>query len=39
VRDAGRDAKELRPRYPDLQLLWDIGRLDAEADRIVEKYY
>ncbi len=38
VRDAVRYAKELRPRYTVLQLLWDIGRLDAEADRIVEKY-
>ena len=38
VHDAVRYAKELRPRYTVLQLLWDIGRLDAEADRIVEKY-
>ena len=38
VHDAVRYAKELRDRYTILQLLWDIGRLDEEADRIVKKY-
>ena len=38
VHDSIRYGKELRDRYTILQLMWDIGRLDEEADRLVEKY-
>lgn len=38
VRDSIRYGKELRDRYTVLQLMWDIGKLDEEADRLVEKY-
>jgi len=30
--------KELRDRYTILQLMWDIGTLDAAAKKLVEKY-
>ncbi len=38
VRDSIRFGKELRDRYTILQLMWDIGALDASAERLVEKY-
>lgn len=33
-----RYGKELRDRYTILQLMWDIGELDAAANTLVEKY-
>lgn len=38
VSDSIRYGKELRDRYTILQLMWDIGKLDEEADLLVEKY-
>lgn len=38
VYDSIRYGKELRDRYTILQFMWDIGRLEEEADRLVEKY-
>lgn len=38
VFDSIRYGKELRDRYTILQLMWDIGKLDEEADLLVEKY-
>lgn len=38
VYDSIRYGKELRDRYTILQLMWDIGRLEEEADRLVAKY-
>lgn len=39
VYDSIRYGKELRDRYTILQLMWDIGKLDEAADKLVEKYY
>lgn len=38
VYDSIRYGKELRDRYTILQMMWDIGELDAAADRLVAKY-
>lgn len=38
VYDSIRYGKELRDRYTILQLMWDIGELDAAANTLVEKY-
>lgn len=38
VYDSIRYGKELRDRYTILQLMWDIGKLDEAADKLVEKY-
>ncbi len=38
VSDSIRYGKELRDRYTILQLMWDIGKLDEEAELLVEKY-
>lgn len=38
VYDSIRYGKELRDRYTILQLMWDIDRLEEEAQRLVEKY-
>lgn len=38
VYDSIRYGKELRDRYTILQLMWDIGELDAAANILVEKY-
>lgn len=38
VLDSIRYGKELRDRYTILQLMWDIGKLDEEANLLVEKY-
>ena len=38
VLDSIRYGKELRDRYTILQLMWDIDKLDEEADFLVEKY-
>lgn len=38
VYDSIRYGKELRDRYTILQLMWDIGKLDGEADLLVKKY-
>lgn len=32
-------AKEIRDRYTVLQLLWDLGELEAFADSIINEYY
>ena len=32
-------AKEIRDRYTALQLLWDLGELEAFADSIINEYY
>lgn len=38
VYDSIRYGKELRDRYTILQLMWDIGRLDENAEKLVDKY-
>lgn len=38
VYDSIRYGKELRDRYTVLQLMWDIGKLEEAAQKIVEKY-
>lgn len=38
VYDSIRYGKELRDRYTILQLMWDIGKLDELADKLVGKY-
>lgn len=38
VYDSIRYGKELRDRYTILQLMWDIGKLEEEAEILVEKY-
>ncbi|MDE6845551.1 MAG: sn-glycerol-1-phosphate dehydrogenase [Lachnospiraceae bacterium] len=38
VYDSIRYGKELRDRYTILQLMWDIGRLDENAGKLVDKY-
>jgi len=38
VYDSIRYGKELRDRYTILQLMWDIGKLDEAAEKLVEKY-
>ena len=38
VYDSIRYGKELRDRYTILQLMWDIGKLDEEAAKLVGKY-
>ena len=38
VYDSIRYGKELRDRYTILQFMWDIGKLEEEADLLVEKY-
>ena len=38
VYDSIRYGKELRDRYTILQFMWDIGKLNEEAERLVGKY-
>ena len=38
VYDSIRYGKELRDRYTILQLMWDIGKLDEAAEKLVQKY-
>ncbi len=38
VYDSIRYGKELRDRYTILQLMWDIGKLDEAAEKLVTKY-
>lgn len=38
VYDSIRYGKELRDRYTILQLMWDIGKLDEAAEKLVKKY-
>lgn len=38
VYDSIRYGKELRDRYTILQLMWDLGKLDEAAERLVDKY-
>lgn len=38
VHDSIRYGKELRDRYTILQLMWDIGKLDEAAEKLVGKY-
>lgn len=38
VYDSIRYGKELRDRYTILQFMWDIGRLDENAGKLVDKY-
>lgn len=38
VYDSIRYGKELRDRYTILQLMWDIGKLEEEAEKLVKKY-
>ena len=38
VYDSIRYGKELRDRYTILQFMWDIGKLEEEADLLVKKY-
>ena len=39
VYDSIRYAKELRPRYTVLQLLWDLGLLDSFAVRLSKQLF
>ena len=38
VYDSIRYGKELRDRYTILQFIWDLGKLDEAAEKLVEKY-
>lgn len=38
VYDSIRYGKEVRDRYTILQLMWDIGRLEENAEKLVDKY-
>lgn len=38
VYDSIRYGKELRDRYTILQFMWDLGKLDEAAEKLVEKY-